>query len=426
VNAGLSEWPVPGCDTTSVSRLDHLFNESHLSDVLRNQEQMMERAAQDIPPDHALARSVEELAAELVAKFRIEPLVIDGAALTMSHHDEKVDVSRDPTRFIRDPSQPFFIPGTRITYHVPIGGEEDLFKFQPSTFTLNPPIGEVSGGELRISIAVPTPVPASIKDQMDRTLASIVDYAQHTNADVAAFNAKLEGVARAAAERRRDKVIADHDLAASFGIPVRRQEAPKTYAAPPVRRSVTRSPPTKGTTARPLEPVLPAEDYEHILSVARQMVAVIERSPASFRKMREEDLRQHFLVQLNGQYEGDATGETFNFEGRTDILIRRDGRNLFIAECKFWGGAKVLTGTIDQLLSYASWRDTKTAIFIFNRAKDLSKVLAQISPTVAAHPSFVREISYGGETDFRFVIRHRDDPERELTLSVLVFEVPGE
>jgi hypothetical protein len=44
---------------------------------------------------------------------------------------------------------------------------------------------------------------------------------------------------------------------------------------------------------------------------------------------------------------------------------------------------------------------------------------------VAAHPNFVREIPYGGETDFRFVIRHRDDPQRELTMTVLVFEVPA-
>ena len=151
----------------------------------------------------------------------------------------------------------------------------------------------------------------------------------------------------------------------------------------------------------------------------------MERSPKAFSTMGEEDLRQHFLVQLNGQYEGDATGETFNFAGKTDILIRRGGRNLFIAECKYWGGPKKLTETIDQLLGYTSWRDTKTAIFVFNRGRELSRVLAQISPTVAAHPNFVREVPDGSETDFRFVIRHRDDPGRELTMAVLVFEVPA-
>ncbi len=54
------------------------------------------------------------------------------------------------------------------------------------------------------------------------------------------------------------------------------------------------------------------------------MVHVIERSPEAFKGMREEDLRQHFLVQLNGQYAGQATGETFNFQGKTDILIRAE------------------------------------------------------------------------------------------------------
>lgn len=73
------------------------------------------------------------------------------------------------------------------------------------------------------------------------------------------------------------------------------------------------------------------------------MVLVMERSPHAFAKMGEEDLRTHFLVQLNGLYEGQATGETFNFEGKTDILIRVEGKNIFIAECKFWTGPKRIT-----------------------------------------------------------------------------------
>ncbi len=409
-----------------MSRPDHLFSSGDLAASLRAQEQKMGQAAQAIPPDRAVSRSAPELAAELVEQFRVEPLVLDEAAMTLSHRDAQVDVSQDPMRMIMDRSRPFHIPGTTVTYHLPVTGESDLFKMRPSTSSLSFPMGVVTGGELRISETVPTPVPATLKARLDAELAKIKQYVAWANADVAAFNARLDAAALAAASRRRDKVIADHDLVASFGIPVRREEAPETYAAPPVRRSVGRPASTKGAVARPLEPVLPAETYEHILSVARQMVAVMERSPKSFTKMREEAIRDHFLVQLNGQYEGDATGETFNFEGKTDILIRRDGRNLFVGECKFWAGPKRLTETIDQLLSYASWRDTKTAIFLFNRTKDLSKVLAQVSPTVATHPNFVREIApYGGETDFRFVIRHRDDPERELTMTVLVFEVPG-
>ena len=111
------------------------------------------------------------------------------------------------------------------------------------------------------------------------------------------------------------------------------------------------------------EPTLDLAEYEHILSVVSNMVVVMERSPRAFKDMGEEDLRQHFLVQLNGQYEGQATGETFNYEGKTDILIRTDG-NIFIAECKFWSGSAALNDALDQLLSYTSWRDTKTALVV--------------------------------------------------------------
>jgi hypothetical protein len=54
------------------------------------------------------------------------------------------------------------------------------------------------------------------------------------------------------------------------------------------------------------------------------MVRVMEQSPHAFATMHEEDLRTYFLVQLNAQYEGQATGETFNFQGKTDILIHTE------------------------------------------------------------------------------------------------------
>ena len=142
--------------------------------------------------------------------------------------------------------------------------------------------------------------------------------------------------------------------------------------------------------------------------------------------LKEEDLRQHFLVQLNGAYEGEATGETFNYEGKTDILIRHKGKNVFIAECKFWKGSKGLTDTIDQLLGYTSWRDTKTAIIVFSRGKNFTEVLEKIPDAVESHPCFKKEIERSDETNFRYTFQHRDDPERELILTVMVFNIPGE
>ena len=154
------------------------------------------------------------------------------------------------------------------------------------------------------------------------------------------------------------------------------------------------------------------------------MALVMERSPQAFKSMGEENIRQHFLVQLNGHYEGQATGETFNYDGKTDILIRGNGKNIFISECKFWKGAKVITETIDQLLGYLSWRDTKTAIFLFNKNKELSNVLSQIPEIVKNHPKFKREIKYNSETGFRYIFSHNSDSNRELYLTILVFDYP--
>ena len=74
-------------------------------------------------------------------------------------------------------------------------------------------------------------------------------------------------------------------------------------------------------------------------------------------------------MQLNGNYEGQAAGETFNYQGKTDILIRSGDRNIFIAERKFWNGPAKPTKTIDQLLGYLSWRDSKAAILNKRRSQ---------------------------------------------------------
>lgn len=150
----------------------------------------------------------------------------------------------------------------------------------------------------------------------------------------------------------------------------------------------------------------------------------MERSPSTFATMDEGTLRDHYLVQLNGQFEGQATGETFNAGGKTDILLRVESKNAFIAECKFWKGAKSYVRTIDQLLGYSSWRDTKTAIFVFYRNRDTTKVLQEIKISTEAHPNYKRTLSWSHESGFYYVVHHPTDSNRELVMTVLVFDIP--
>jgi hypothetical protein len=186
----------------------------------------------------------------------------------------------------------------------------------------------------------------------------------------------------------------------------------------------TSPPPQDESKVEHLAAPIDLQQYEDILSVIHHMTITMERSPKTFQEMKEENLRDFFLAYLNGQSKGKATGETFNGNGKTDILVRADGKNIFIAECKFWGGEKKLKETLDQLLGYTTWRDTKLALLIFNRNKNFSAVLEQISEVMKKHPTFTQELSYSSETGFRFILHHPEDKNRELLLTVLAFEIP--
>ena len=80
--------------------------------------------------------------------------------------------------------------------------------------------------------------------------------------------------------------------------------------------------------------------------------------------------------------------------------------------------------TIDQLLSYTSWRDTKAALLIFARDVAMSTVLDKIPAILSGHPSFKRDESIKGETRFRSVFGQPSDPSREVCVATLVFNVP--
>src|SRR5262249_16475446 len=226
-------------------------------------------------------------------------------------------------------------------------------------------------------------------------------------------------------EERKSKLLADRQMVAGLSCAVRpRPDAPKTYVAPVVRKKILVARPAASPPFAP-EPVLDEDVYREILRILDGMAHVMERSPTAFTTMDEETLRQHFLVQLNGQFEGAASGETFNFSGKTDILIRVAGRNIFIAECKFWSGPKGFTETIDQLLGYLSWRDTKAAIVIFNKNKNFSAVIAAIEQTASAHPHRKRGPVKEGESRLRYTFANPSDTNREITVTVMAFDIPS-
>jgi hypothetical protein len=407
-------------------RVDALFWQHDLSAMLRKREETLHQQINDTDHNQLLNASVDDWCDYFEQLFKIALLQLKKDEIQVDQVEIDVDVSQYRDRDIRDRTQPFYAKGTRIGYLVPFDGDQDHFNYRPSTHTLNPPFGMVNDRVLVLAYTRTDHDADAVKAAFNKDLGEIEKYLAWMAQDIKLFNDSLRAKIRERVEARRNKLLKDRGMVSALGFPLkRRQEAAKTDVVPSVRRKTTLlSPPTRTNQFEP-EPTLETQEYEHILSVISNMVAVMERSPRAFRGMEEEDLRQHFLVQLNGHYEGQATGETFNFDGKTDILIRVEGKNIFIAECAFWRGPESLKKKIDQLLGYTSWRDTKAALLVFNRERNFSAVLEKIPEIVEAHLNFKRRLPYTSETGFRFILHNRDDKSRDLTLTVLAFEVPA-
>jgi hypothetical protein len=405
----------------------YLFSSRELREIIASSLQAVRQEVEQLDGNRLLNSAPADLVRYVVDKYGLTAPTLKRDAWSATEQEIQVDVRHDQRRYITDRSRPALIPGQRIEIEVPIEGDTELLYAQASTVTMSPPRAVVRGSSLFLTFEIAHDAgQGDVRQDADRILNEIEQHLGWIKGDLSGFNERLAAEAERAIAARRDRILANQGRASALGIPLKaRPDAPKTYAVPQLRRKLAPSLPAATTAAFVPEPALDMANYEHILSVLQNMAHVMERSPSAFETMREEDLRQHFLVQLNGQFEGAATAETFNVNGKTDILLRANGRNVFIAECKFWKGPKQYRETIDQLLGYTAWRDAKTAIIVFNRGTGLSTVLAGIKAETEGHKNFKRALPRSSETGFRYVFHHASDSNREFLLTVLVFDVPS-
>ncbi len=402
------------------------YQNGYLRDFLENRKIAIKEEVEGQDLDYLLSVSETDYCKYLADKYVLDiPIIKDDEICVHSQKEIDIDVSQDFQRAVFDRSRPAYVKGLAVTVAVPFSGDGELFHYRPTTSSLNPPRGEVIGQEIHLTYKEVKHDAEQLKKNYLGTVNQVKHSLQSTCADVNSFNSQLETLINQVVLQRKKKLLDNQGLVASLGIPIRlRENTPCTYTVPEIQRKVHIQTPKVTTRGFKPEPSLDFKEYENILKMIQDVVLVMERSPEAFANMDEENIRQQILVPLNGQYEGRATGETFNYQGKTDILIRENNKNIFIAECKFWKGEKELIKAINQLLGYTSWRDTKTALIIFNKNKGFSSVVEKITPTVKTHPCFKREISIEGETIFRYVLHRLDDANREITLSILAFNIP--
>lgn len=354
------------------------------------------------PRDHILNIDVEETVKYLWQKYRLQTPVV--------HFEEKVIVDEGESG-----------NSIYVRLSIPFEGSRDVLAIRPTMSQGGCPDADIMDGKFTIRYAGSDP--RRISGDIERSFKSIENNLRSAAVDLKDFDTELQGRARTSIQQRRVKFQGHKRIIEELGIPIlRREESPPTYPALELLRKPPVAPPPP--PQRPSEPTIEISEYDHILEIVTSMVRVMERSPVAFIHMDEESLRDIILVNLNGHYQGQATGETFNANGKTDILVRAKDANIFIAECKIWRGAKSYLESIDQLLKYVTWRDTKTAIILFNRQKNFTAVLSQIPEATKTHPNYKSTVKYNSESGFRFLFRNLNDPDKELLLTVTAFDIP--
>lgn len=377
--------------------------------------------------EYVLKASPTELEKYFVEKILILPLVLhEDKRYIKNQTGIQMDVSRDFLRAAYSRER-IVVNGTKVDIAIPFEGTPDLWKIRASTFSLSGyPEIELQNNEVVFSVSFPddSADPNNLRAEIERLTKSLVDAVTYLKKDVLTHNNSAPNRIKDTLARKAKLSQSAVGAVAALGIPMKKKDVEPTFAIPAKRRENPAKRPTVATGKYEDEPFLEEKEYQYILEVLRSMSLVIERNPSSFASLDEEAIRDHFLLQLNGHYEGNATGETFNASGKTDILIRAGNKNVFIAECKFWHGQKTLDEAINQLLSYLTWRDSKCALLVFNKTKDSSAVRQKMHEVMTSRIEHRKTDFHKPDGDSRYVLVKDSDPGREISVTTQLYDIP--
>jgi len=334
------------------------------------------------------------------------------------------DKPRETSITMRDPgfNEVFTGRGTALVVHVPFTGDSALFGVAPTSFTLNPPRGSVRSSEVLLEWQGRFAHPAQVKAWLTELRKQLESYADWSKRDCDGFNATLRGQLAAWLNDRKAQLEKNAALASALEIPIGRKPSPSTVLIPvPKRRPIpVRKAGAERGNARP-QLSIAEDEYVAIIEHLTSARGLLERMPETFSAMGEEALRDLMLVILNNEF-GPAVGEMFSRKGKTDIVILGDGGPVFIAECKIWSGEKAFVEAINQLLGYLVWRDTKAAMVVFLRERDVSGITKKAQVALAGHPRHVAPGAPIGDV-LTEILHHEGDQRRHIRVALLVVPV---
>ena len=401
-----------------------VFGERVLSDYLDGLKDFIQSEIERKLEDYILNVNETEFINYLINEYTVTPLNIDFENMLISKDEKQIPAEHLPRDI--DVKKGKSYPRLAVIYHLPYTGCEALLECSPSRHLVWTTNMFLDNQCLCFEVLSIDENIEDIEGQSERILNNLKTQFEYLITEVNRFNENLPTAIKQLFQKRKQRFLDMNKKLAALDVPIKkREDLPETYAipAPAFRKSVNVEPKVTEKGYKP-EPTLDGTVYQNILQIIHDLSIGIERLPSTYLGKDENDLRDYMLLFLGLHFEGSATGETFNKSGKTDILIRHENSNVFIAECKFWRGKKGYLNTITQLLGYLTWRDSKSAVIVFVKNKDLSSVIQIAEEVTSTHSNYLGFVDKMHDTWLNYRFHINGDKNREVKLGVLFFHIP--
>lgn len=378
--------------------------------------------------DYILNINEEEYINYLHEKYDVENIYLLDEQIYITNLEKKIPAEQFPWDFNVYAGKKYNKPV--IQYHIPFIGDEKWLKSRATTFLLWHPQAEIKNKEIILEyILFSDSYVEKIKNDYMHELSNFKVQLQHINDDINLFKNNFNEKIKSIFLKRKEELIKTNCLMQMFDVPIKKNEnVSETFSIPIInkRKQIICEPILDKNSIVQNVPEGRLDDttYLQILKVIDDMGKEFERLPSLYKDKDEETLRDHLLMLLQPNFNGSATGETFNKKGKTDILLRYENNNVFVGECKFWKGRSVYLSTISQLLSYLTWRDSKVAVIIFVRQQTIMDILRKIEEYTPEHDNYVGKEANTHESLFNYIFHLNGDKERKVKVAVMVYHLP--
>lgn len=408
-----------------------------VSDYLRKLYGELEGEIDSFADEKIVNCNVDEWTEYLTEKYRVEPIsfYVDYATRSI----QKTQIKRNnPWGHFGDvygEPQFYMVDGCNIDYKVPFSGDDVLLKCTPSTYIMTS--FEIFGfqkpsntnyGFITIRLSYTNQEMKGFGDNLEEKVnsdfrnqfSSFEKMSGYANDDIRSYNENLTSNVQQLLNKRREKADVFFSFSKALKIPLNLNSSSPNLTPIPLKKPHRANLNEPKPHAQEQQFYIDDSDFENIIKIIHLCGTALEESAKTFNQFNEEALRDYIKGMLSSHYENTVTGETFRRVGKTDIQIQREDKAAFIAECKVWHGIKLFSDAIEQLFCYATWKDTKLSLIIFNKEnKNFAGVQQQIQSWLKENCKSCKQWN----SNIWDCVKYREDTGRDVRLAVALYDI---